>query len=224
MPNRNSFWSAFWLEVLNRKVFFIAVMVFLGGGLSVVLMCDNQTLHLFLNGFHTSFLDGAFRYLTWLGDGWMAAFVVLWFLFRVPRRHAIFFALSLIVSGVFTQILKHFIFEDVLRPYGVMPDQIDAIAGVTLHTRHSFPSGHATMAFAVFGYLALLLPRKHSGLLFVLAFLAAFSRVYLSQHFFRDIVAGAAIGTVVSAVGFTLAKRLLRSDRWSKRGFRVKSK
>jgi len=61
----------------------------------------------------------------------------------------------------------------------------------------SFPSGHASTAFAVaFAYSAFL-PKLRVPLL-VLAFLAALSRVYIGVHFPLDTVYGALMGTAIA--------------------------
>ena len=57
---------------------------------------------------------------------------------------------------------------------------------------NSFPSGHTTAAFAFFCALSIL-ARKHpllQSLFFLLAAGVAYSRMYLSQHFLADVLAG----------------------------------
>jgi membrane-associated phospholipid phosphatase len=66
---------------------------------------------------------------------------------------------------------------------------------------NSFPSGHATSAFAIFTSLALVSNNKFLKIIFFLfAFLSAFSRTYLSQHWLVDITIGSLIGTLFSLV------------------------
>jgi len=67
----------------------------------------------------------------------------------------------------------------------------------------SFPSGHSTVNFALYGFLALLIGRElRSAWRFPVAFVAlslifliAFSRIYLGAHWFSDVVGGVAFGT-----------------------------
>jgi undecaprenyl-diphosphatase len=61
----------------------------------------------------------------------------------------------------------------------------------------SFPSGHTITAFAVALSLAHFYPDLAIGLLFCAISVAA-SRVLLGMHFLSDVVAGAAIGTVLA--------------------------
>ena len=66
----------------------------------------------------------------------------------------------------------------------------------------SFPSGHATTAFTLFTCLALIVPNKLLKILFfAIAALAAYSRIYISQHWLVDIFAGSIIGVTI-ATGF----------------------
>lgn len=58
---------------------------------------------------------------------------------------------------------------------------------------HSFPSGHSQVIFVVATVLALWQPRFRY-FFFGCAALIAFTRVVLLQHFFSDIIVGAAIG------------------------------
>jgi undecaprenyl-diphosphatase len=72
----------------------------------------------------------------------------------------------------------------------------------------SFPSGHTITAFAVAVSLSAFYPELAAGLLFCALSVAA-SRILLGMHFLSDVVAGAAIGTLLafastSAVRFVL--------------------
>jgi len=71
------------------------------------------------------------------------------------------------------------------------------VEGVKLHALQSFPSGHATTAFNLFFMLSILVKNSWLKLaFFVIALVVGFSRVYLSQHFFIDVVAGSIFGVV----------------------------
>jgi membrane-associated phospholipid phosphatase len=69
-------------------------------------------------------------------------------------------------------------------------------AAVSVPTSPSFPSGHATTAFAAAAALALMVPSLRR-VAFLLAAAVALSRVYLGVHYVADVVAGAALGTAV---------------------------
>ena len=61
----------------------------------------------------------------------------------------------------------------------------------------SFPSGHTITAFAVALSLSSFYPDLAVGLLFCAISIAA-SRILLGMHFLSDVVAGAAIGSVLA--------------------------
>jgi membrane-associated phospholipid phosphatase len=83
--------------------------------------------------------------------------------------------------------------------------EIATAEGVELHIFNAFPSGHSTTAFAVFFGLSLIARNKNWGfLLFVAAFVSAWSRVYLAQHFFEDVFFGSLIGVISSFVVYLL--------------------
>jgi undecaprenyl-diphosphatase len=74
---------------------------------------------------------------------------------------------------------------------------------VHLPATYSFPSGHATVAFACATVLALAVPRL-AWPLYGLAAAIAFSRVYVGVHYPFDVLAGAVLG-----VGIAIALRML---------------
>ena len=76
---------------------------------------------------------------------------------------------------------------------------------------HSFPSGHATTAFAMALIMAYIINRKAwSVILPLLALIAGYSRVYLAQHFPTDIFAGMCIGIVSSILSLLIYRKFIR--------------
>lgn len=65
----------------------------------------------------------------------------------------------------------------------------------------SFPSGHAITAFAVAVPLSLFYPAAAPVLLAVAATVGV-SRIMLGMHFLTDVIAGAAIGSLLGAVAY----------------------
>src|SRR4029079_17415842 len=67
----------------------------------------------------------------------------------------------------------------------------------------SFPSGHTITAFSVAVSLGLFYPAMLIGLLFC-ALSVALSRILLGMHFLSDVLAGAALGSILGYAAGTL--------------------
>lgn len=174
--------------------YFIVVLVCLG----IVLIASQASVHLYLNKFYSNFTDVFFKYITHLGDGLIIPFLVLLLIF-IRLRHAFFLLSAYVVSGFFTQILKRSFFSHAPRPTRFFEDlsQLHLVPGVEQLSMKTFPSGHATTAFAIMICFALISKNNLLKLLFfILGSIIAYSRVYLSQHFLTDILAGSFIGVM----------------------------
>jgi undecaprenyl-diphosphatase len=80
---------------------------------------------------------------------------------------------------------------------------------------HSFPSGHATIAFACAGVLSWFAPRLAPAF-FLLAAAIAWSRVYVGVHYPLDVLGGALLGLLIARALRWLAttrRRSLRATR-----------
>jgi membrane-associated phospholipid phosphatase len=192
---------------LFKNSAFIVPYLFLAASCSVILAYFSKSqIHIFINRHNSPLFDFIFKYITYLGDlGVFGAFVIVVLLF-VSYRQAALFASATLLSGIFVQLLKHSLFADCSRPLKYFSGlyNLRLVEGVTVHSSYSFPSGHSTSAFSIFLVLAMF-TRNHylKFACFTLASLTAFSRVYLSQHFLNDAVAGSLLG-VVFALGVEL--------------------
>ncbi len=166
-------------------------------------------LHLEINTIVNRYmvLDLFFKYITYLGDGAFVIIVsILLLLYNIRLGIALLFSYAL--SSIISSALKHFVFAEVFRPSFIfqweIPHVLRKVDGVDLYIHNSFPSGHATAAFSFFIILSFFHKQIWQKVIFLtLACLAAFSRVYLSQHFLMDITAGAFLGsTVAHFVGY----------------------
>ncbi|MDP2651866.1 MAG: phosphatase PAP2 family protein, partial [bacterium] len=93
------------------------------------------------------------------------------------------------------------------RPSGLIPS--------ILETSSSFPSGHATLAVALYGFVAYLLCRlypKNAVVIVTLATLVilaiGFSRLYLGVHFPTDVLAGYLLGGLWLILGIKITALL----------------
>ncbi len=77
----------------------------------------------------------------------------------------------------------------------------------------SFPSGHATTAFATAFLVAAFLPRRWRPVPLIWAGIVAVSRMYFGEHNLLDVVAGAAAGTAFAAIlWFVFLNRFVHPD------------
>lgn len=161
-------------------------------------------------------LDPVFRGFSVLGE-WAIALIALIFLSargsRTLWRHVAILVLTILaLSPIRGEIKRH---VNRQRPTTFFPNEatepkvkarlLDPSGGGS----QSFPSGHSMLAFFVMTYVALN-NRSQRAVALTLAFLIAYSRVYVGVHFPSDCVAGSLLG---AAAGW-LAWRLFRlTDR-----------
>lgn len=194
------------LTAIKRKAgFWLPAALLLSVGWSVMAVVPKEESFRWLTSYHSPWLDVAMKNLTYLGDGLMLVLVVLIFI-AVNRAKAWRVALTGIATSLVVQSLKHGPFDEIARPslhFKQLGEMIRTIPGVEQHAMNSFPSGHSASAFALFWMLALLQPEKRYAFpFFLLALVAAYSRIYLGQHFFNDTIAGATIGMLITTIVF----------------------
>ncbi len=185
--------------------FLIPMSIWVIAGGILIYSAGDETIFRFINQHHTPSLDVIMYYSTMLGEGMIIALVLLVLLGKSGLRNWWYFTaalLSAVLPSVITQLVKRSI--DAPRPLKFFgeADWIHLLPHWPRHMEHSFPSGHTCGAFAFFTFLAILLPARYRVwglLLFVLAILVAYSRIYLAVHFLRDVYAGSILGA-----GFTL--------------------
>ncbi|UTW62290.1 phosphatase PAP2 family protein [bacterium SCSIO 12741] len=184
----------------SHSGFIYPYLAYLVVGGIFLLNVNRAESHEILNQFFWAPLHPFFAYITHLGDGLTLAIVAA-ILLMLNFRATIFMALSGMLAGGITQFLKHQFFDDVVRPVfyfnhfhpGEFMPQV--VPGVQTLIHNSFPSGHSTASFAMFCTLAMITRRPSFRVIFFFAALIiAYSRVYLSQHFFVDTYVGSFIG------------------------------
>lgn len=191
-------------KIVRQNWLFFGPYALLLAGTGVLQISFSQgSLSRNINQLHTPWADVFFKYMTQVGDGFFAVFVVLILLF-IQRLWAGLAGLCFLVSGIVTQFLKRVVFDDEVRPSKFFEGQwagFHRVEGVDLLTSNSFPSGHTTSAFAVFCLLALLVRDKRwGGVFLMLACLVGYSRLYLFQHFMIDVYVGSLIGTITTVL------------------------
>lgn len=194
---------------LNRsKYFLFTVLVCLTPLALYRLSANSIDTHLFFTGHGNHGLDLFFKYITYLGDALVLLLISIlpmyWLGIIKERKTWILLVGSFLVSTVVILLSKNIIWPHLMRPSGIIDrDALHVISGVSLHKYKSFPSGHSAtiVLFAMF-FCQYIHKVYGQVLLGILASIVAFSRVYLSQHFVIDIIAGVVVG--IFAVVFVL--------------------
>lgn len=170
----------------------------------------------------TPFLNTFFLYATKMGEGiaFLAGMILLLFYRYRSALHLPLAGLAIaIVSNLTKRFFEHQRPSLYFRNLGIF-DQITVVEGIHINGgANSFPSGHTMAAFALYTYLALCLPNKRwSGVLLgLLAVLVGVSRVYLVQHFLKDIFFGAMLGVLIGVVFYYLQLAWPRAKVWNRR-------
>jgi undecaprenyl-diphosphatase len=207
--NKNKFWG---LPATLLAVSFLYTFSMLGGIIEdvitsdIIVSVDTRVMNL-LYLFRGADLTQFFLWVTLLGK-WQVVlgFIVatIWVLWAWRKRLYIA-PLLLTIAGaeIFTGISK-IVFH---RP---RPE----LAVYTEHT-FSFPSGHATIAVAFYGFLTYILIRHFAkwktkvnvffaGLLVIL--LIGFSRLYLGVHYVSDVWGGYLVGALWLIIGISISE------------------
>jgi membrane-associated phospholipid phosphatase len=151
-----------------------------------------------------------FTYITQLGSGVVITVVgiAIGIVLFQHRRYEYMAGLAISILGALAT--SYFLKLIVERARPVAPFPIIDVSG------YAFPSLHATMSMAMYGFLAYiiwkLLHPPHHRLLWIivcsiLIVLIGFSRIYLGVHFLSDVLAGYIVGLVFIGIGSYVAVR-----------------
>lgn len=145
----------------------------------------------------TGWLDWLMPKITALGNTgifWVLLGIALVCMVRTRRM-----GLSMLVSIVIGVVIGNLVLKNLIARE--RPCWIDSQLLLLIENPkdYSFPSGHTLVSFE--GAVSILLKNKKWGIAaLALAILIAFSRLYLFVHFPTDVLAGAALGTVIAVL------------------------
>ncbi|MBP7273582.1 MAG: phosphatase PAP2 family protein [Saprospiraceae bacterium] len=168
---------------------------------------------LFFNRHRNYFLDTFFAMFTRFGES-VPYIIAILLLLQIRIRYALMVATTGLSVMLVCALLKAYFAE--ARPYLYFEDlglsdilvpvlNIEFLKGFT-----SFPSGHTTSGFALYGILSLVIIRKPLLDIFflVMAMLVGISRMYLGQHFLEDVCAGAYLGMLIALANYQIINTL----------------
>ena len=208
-------------HIYSIKAYLIISGLFILIGGIILSMNEKVAIHLAINSCHNDFFDFFFTYCTYLGDGLVTAIAILPLgLLVFKKRGWSVFVLgwgTLILVGIFAQFGKHFIYPNAARPLKFIGENLlYLVPNVDVHEMNSFPSGHSTTAFAFFGFVAFTFFRQNiTGQIgcVILAILVGYSRIYLSQHFLEDVIAGASLGLLALLFMQMITSAFFKSEK-----------
>ncbi len=180
------------------------VMVFFVIAIFIELITPYGNEILFLNPWREGWLNPFFRRATHLGE--VPAFIVAGMAAMFWRfRFTLLIALAGLITSPLVYTLKDKIGTDRPKTYFEktgLSNEVVVVPEERLNSgQTSFPSGHTMAAFGLYGLLTLMLDpkaRRWGLLLALLAVLVGFSRIFLVQHFLRDVLGGAIMGLMIA--------------------------
>lgn len=196
--------------------FLLASALFILIGVYFIVANEKEAIHLFINQHHNGFFDLFFKLFTHVGDGLTTAVAALLIaIYRFSKTGWSTFWLgffTLIFVGILAQFMKQVIYPDALRPLAFIGEgSLRLVPNVEIYLQHSFPSGHTAAAFAFFLFFAFTCFQSKWAWQIVCALCAVgvgYSRMYLSQHFLEDTVAGAILGLCAFILALLLTRLL----------------
>ena len=175
------------------------------------IISTDQTIFLFINqNLWNSYTGFAMLILTHLGSGYFLLPLIITGLLIFDRKKALKVIIISIIAILFGGIIVHILKELIQRPRPLAEPLFEAIkiniCGRGLCGRNSFPSGHSQAAFSIAAVLSGYY-KKRWLLFYLLAGLAAFSRVYIGVHYPFDIIAGSMIGYLSAKLVLIISQR-----------------
>jgi len=189
-------------------LYFIAILV----GLVAMIITEKGGVIIFLNGYHNTWLDKIFIFLSVVVE--VPAFIALAILLLFKNYRA---SIQIGAAGLLTLVcslgLKSFFAHPRPLQYFESLDKLDLLQLIPgshpIEGLTSFPSGHTTAAFAMMLSMSMIFNRRWVSVVCVLlAIGTALSRIYLVNHFVEDVLAGSFLGVSLAFFVFMILEKL----------------
>ncbi len=188
--------------VSENIVFLVLYFLFLVIGAYLILTLEKGDEILYINNLHSRFGNEFFKWASRLAEAPAFALIFL-FMFFSSYGKGLLLGINLgLVSGA-VQFLKLIVFTESVRPAAFFQGkaELNFIEGVQVFTQNSHPSGHTAIGFAVCFTLCLFTNNKFlKTVFFFIALFIGVSRVYLLQHFFRDVYVGSLLAMSITTI------------------------
>jgi undecaprenyl-diphosphatase len=179
----------------------------------------DQTLFLWLNGFHNSWVDE----IMWVISSkyiWIPLYIFIFIqLLHAYKKQVIRIILMIIVIITLSDGISSGIIKDSVKRYRPSHNtQISSQVHVYTESngseyrggQYGFVSSHASNSFAIalFAFLLLRKKSKHWRWIFLWAIIVSYSRIYLGVHYPADIIGGAIVGILSTCLVYFSGKAL----------------
>jgi undecaprenyl-diphosphatase len=174
----------------------------------------DKELFLFLNGFHTPWLDPVMFWIT-KTIFWLPLYLVLLFLVIKNFKKDTWIVLIGIALAI---LLADQISSGLMKPFfaRLRPSREPSLQGLVHLVNgytggiYGFASSHAANTFATALFFWLLFKERYRWIwiLFVWAVVMTYSRIYLGVHYPGDILAGMLVGIGAAWAGFKIQQRI----------------
>ena len=202
------------MQQLNQRN--LSTATFITSIIAVILLTlsftfNKESFFLLLNKDLGSLADVFFANITKGGEivPWVLALVLI----LIFKKELFWLLLAcFFISTLFVQGLKNVLPEQA-RPTKAITNlqQIHTVDGVELYKVHSFPSGHTSAAFTVFFIACFAIKARWVVPVgFIYVFLVAYSRIYLAEHFPRDIAGGMLIAVATIYLSIWICERKVK--------------
>lgn len=188
---------------LHNKLFFKLFLIWLFIGLILFFTIGDTKIFFFVNSRHSIIFDYVNTVFSLFGRGDFIAIVLLLLLFVKELRTREYLYSSLVFGitiPVLIYLMKDFFNRE--RPLSIWThEQIHTVPWLENLYNNSFPSGHTFGAFGFFFILNHFIAGNKklvTCIYFILALSCGYSRMYLGQHHFTDILAGSVGGIIFS--------------------------
>jgi len=184
----------FYLAIIVLNTIFIILYLFIK--ISYVEKIDQQITLFFYNNLNNDYITNFFLIITnyTIGTFFGVAFVEIIFFSQKRFQIALIFILSVVFLVLFNTLIKLI----VQRPRPFITLIKVRFLGDILPLEFSFPSGHSLIAFFIAYFVTKIfkLNKSLTLMIYILAIVVAFSRIYLGAHYLIDIIAGSILGTL----------------------------
>ncbi|MCB0642659.1 MAG: phosphatase PAP2 family protein [Phaeodactylibacter sp.] len=203
--------------ISENRFFFYPFGLFLMASGLLLLKIDTGDLILWCSDHRTILGNVFFRFGTRMGEEVIYLVLFIGALF-IRFRYSILLLLTGFSVSLLSYLTKTFFQHPrpslFFKKLDIL-DHINLVEGVELYSGGtSFPSGHTMSAFALYGLLAFLVRDKRwAGLFFfAMALMVGFSRIYLVQHFLKDIYVGSVFGVAIALTLYLMDQRFFQQE------------